>query len=250
MTFVGVGGAFTTADYYHSNVLLESNGKKMLIDCGSDARFSLARHGINNYNVGAEIDAVYISHIHMDHMGGLEWLGFCSYFNPLKRRPKLFISRTLVDPLWESLRAGMSAHQDGDLTLDSFFDVRPTTETFIWEAGTFNLVKTEHIKRGNGEWVPSYALDFRAEKKRVFFSADTRFFPALKDRYCSADTIFQDCETLGHKSGVHAHYDELKTMPNELKSKMWLYHYYPNPKQDAVADGFAGFVQRDQWFEV
>jgi ribonuclease BN (tRNA processing enzyme) len=257
MTFVGVGGAFTTAEYYHSNVLVESNGKKMLLDCGSDARFSLAPYGITNYTVGTEIDAVYISHIHMDHMGGLEWLGFCSYFNPKAKKPKLYIHGSLEKPLWESLKGGMGAHTDGELTLDDFFDtqvffrepVSPNVKPdFKWQEAVFSMIRTEHIPCSTG-WVPSYGL-FITAKKKVFFSADSRLFPALMDQYRKADLIFQDCETLEHRSGVHAHYDELKELPAEIKAKMWLYHYYPNPTQIPTQDGFCGFVKKGQKFEI
>ncbi len=61
--------------------------------------------------------------------------------------------------------------------------------------------------------------------------------------------IFHDCE-VGYRTGVHAHYDELLTLPPEVRAKMWLYHYNPTEaaKKDAVADGFLGFVQRGQTF--
>jgi hypothetical protein len=65
-----------------------------------------------------------------------------------------------------------------------------------------------------------------------------------------ADVVFHDCETYPFKSGVHAHYDDLVTLPKEQKAKMWLYHYGPDPKQNANKDGFCGFVQKGQTFEV
>jgi len=50
--FIGVGSAFTTPDYYQPNILITARtGKKLLLDCGSDARFALAECNINGYNV-------------------------------------------------------------------------------------------------------------------------------------------------------------------------------------------------------
>ena len=89
IAFLGVGSAFTSAKDYQSNLLITAqSGKKMLIDCGSDARFSLAEWGLENNIEKLDIDAVYISHLHADHIGGLEWLAFSTYFNPNIPKPK------------------------------------------------------------------------------------------------------------------------------------------------------------------
>ncbi len=81
-------------------------------------------------------------------------------------------------------------------------------------------------------------------------SADSQFVPDLMlPLYQEAEIIFHDCETSEKKSGVHAHYTELKTLPSEIKRKMWLYHYQPLPLPDAKADGFRGFVKKGQCFD-
>ena len=90
MTFIGSGAAFTSNNY-HSNILIESNDKKLLIDCGSDARFALRDLGYSY----KDIDSIYISHIHADHSGGLEWLGFSRKFDasctkPYRDRSRVF----------------------------------------------------------------------------------------------------------------------------------------------------------------
>ena len=81
--------------------------------------------------------------------------------------------------------------------------------------------------------VPSFGLmvtDWKTNKK-IFFTGDTQFCPnQIMDFYEQADLIIQDCEYLyfdgkAVKSGVHAHYEDLKTLPNEIKAKMILSHY-------------------------
>ena len=64
--------------------------------------------------------------------------------------------------------------------------------------------------------------------------------------------IFHDCETSPFKSGVHAHYDELKTLKNDVKNKMWLYHYQPNTltEEKVQQDGFAGFIKKGLDFDI
>ncbi len=53
------------------------------------------------------------------------------------------------------------------------------------------------------------------------------------------------------KSRVHAHYDDLSTLPEEIKAKMWLVHYQDSAMGiSAVADGFKGFLQQGQIIEI
>lgn len=256
LTFAGVGGAFADQRYYQSNmVVTASSGKRLLIDCGGDARFSFGELGATNANIGQWADGVYISHLHADHIGGLEWLGFCTYFNPTAPKPTLFIVESLVDDLWDSLKGGMRSHEGKVLRLDSFFEVKaiPINEVFYWENIVFTPVQTVHIMDGF-RIVPSYGLLFNEMKedaKRVFLTTDTQFCPRqIETFYRQADIVFHDCETYPFKSGVHAHYDDMKTLAEDYKNKMWLYHYGPDPKQKPTEDGFLGFVQKGQTFEL
>lgn len=255
ITFAGVGSAFTDQRYYQSNMFITSaSGKRLMIDCGSDARFSFGEHGATNGNIGEWVDGVYISHLHADHIGGLEWLGFCTYFNPKAPKPKLFIVESLVDDLWDSLKGGMRSHEGKILRLDSFFEVHsiPVNEVFYWENLIFRPIQTVHIMDGF-RIVPSFGLIFnemRPNYTTVFLTTDTQFCPRQIEKfYDSSDVIFHDCETYPFKSGVHAHYDDLRSLPEATKKKMWLYHYGPDPKQRPEEDGFRGFVTKGQSFE-
>lgn len=245
LTFAGVGNAFTSQDYYQSNAFVSGDNGHFLIDCGGDARFSFGECGVTH----RDVDAVYISHLHADHIGGLEWLGFCTYFDPGARKPKLFIVDTLVEPLWESLKGGMQSHEGVVMTLDTFFDVTTVqiNNCFVWNGIHFCPIQTVHIMNGNGI-IPSYGLLI---DDKTFFTTDTQFCPRqIESFYDASEIIFHDCETTPYKSGIHAHYDDLKTLPAETKAKMWLYHYNPNPPFDAVADGFKGFVKKGQSFNL
>jgi len=97
--------------------------------------------------------------------------------------------------------------------------------------------------------VPSYGLIWKGNKKKVFLTTDTQFCPnQIQTFYDSVDVIFHDCETTPFKSGVHAHFKDLKTLDEETKSKMWLTHYSDGDKPDAEKAGFAGYVEKGQVF--
>lgn len=247
-TFLGTGSAFTLNNY-HSNMLLEVDGKRLLIDCGGDARFALRDQNVSS----AQIDALYVSHLHADHIGGIEWLALTTYFNPAADRPKLFINEKLAEELWQnSLKGGLGTLQNQITHLETYFDVHHIgrNEGFEFAGIHLQTVQTVHYTDGY-EIVPSYGLLFPTSNGRqVFLTTDTQFTPGhLRSFYESADVVFHDCETSPNKSGIHAHYDELKTLSPQVRGKMWLYHYQDSGLPDAAADGFLGFVQRGQVFE-
>jgi ribonuclease BN (tRNA processing enzyme) len=250
LLFIGTGSAFTVGcGNYQSNILLQSNShKNLLIDCGSDARLSLHEQGFSY----KDIHDVYVSHLHADHIGGLEWLAFATKFDPNCTKPYLHISDRLVDDLWNNaLCAGLVSLPDASINLSSFFQVNAIkNETFIWEEVLFHLFQTFHVIL-HQTVMPSYGLFFEVDKKNVLITTDTKFFPSyMNPLYEKADIIFHDCDTNATKNEVHAHYTELNTLDLSIKKKMWLYHYPPGPLPDAKKDGFKGFVHKGQCFDL
>jgi ribonuclease BN (tRNA processing enzyme) len=246
--FLGTGSAFTLANY-QSNMLLEVEGRRMLVDCGGDARFALRDLGLG---VG-DIDAVYISHLHSDHIGGIEWLALSTYFNPNLHKPTLYINEKLGEELWHNcLKGGLGTLQNQIAHLDTYFDIRliRRNEGFEFAGLRLQTVQTVHYMDGY-EIVPSYGLLVPLPGDgRLFVTSDTQYTPGqLMSFYQSSTIIFHDCETSPYRSGIHAHYEDLRTLPAEIRKKMWLYHYQDGTLPDAAADGFAGFVKRGHVFE-
>lgn len=251
LIFIGSGSAFTfEKSNYNSNILLVAdNNKKLLIDCGSDARHALGHVGYSYQ----DITDVYISHVHADHVGGLEWLALTRKFDAACNKPRLYANEDITNTLWDkTLAGGLNTIQNIKVDLDYFFDVHPIAHnaSFVWNDIRFQLVQTIHIF-SDQTLMPSYGLIFEVNHTWVYISTDTRFHSDyLAPFYEKANIIFHDCETIIPPSGVHAHYTELITLDSAIKSKMWLYHYHPGPLPDAIADGFCGFVKRGQIFEL
>lgn len=248
LIFAGSGAAFSLDNYQSNMILKTDDGAILLIDCGGDIRFALR-------NLGAhykDIDSVYISHLHSDHVGGLEWLGFTTKFDPNCVKPKLYISRYLKNDLWNNVLSGGMLSLQGEVAdIETYFEVHsiPKNHGFVWKGVEFQLVQAIHIMSGF-HIVPSFGLLFTMKGVKTFLTTDTQFSPAqITDFYNMADLIFQDCETTLHESGVHANYRQLRTLPVDVKKKMWLYHYQDGELPDAKADGFLGFVKKGQIFD-
>ena len=235
---------------FQSNMLLlADSGKILLIDCGTDIRFSL-NHA--NY-LPIDIDAVYISHLHADHIGGLEWFAFQRKFNSKNGMAKLIIHQELVGALWDhSLSGGLKTLNEKEATLNDYFEVYAVNDghIFEWEGLKLNLIKTIHVY-SNKKLMPSYGLDIQYKEKSYFITTDTRFTPDRFELfYRNATLIFHDCETLEVPSGVHTHFNELDALEPSVKAKLWLYHYNDGNLPDAKSHGFLGFIQCGQVIDL
>lgn len=246
LLFLGVSSALSVGyKNFHSNILFETAHGNLLIDCGCDIRHSLFELGYGS----VDINGVYISHLHSDHVGGLEWLAFSNLFVH-KRQLPLYISNDQRNRLWNNvLLGGFSTLEDRESSLDVFFEISEIHKNiFMWGDAICEMVPVEH-SYSNNVLVPSYGLFIRHDSSKIFITTDTRFTPdKLNYFYEQADIIFHDCETSNYRSNQHAHYNDLKTLDKKIKGKMWLYDYNMGELPDAVADGFLGFVQRGQEF--
>lgn len=259
--FLGVGGAFSPISKGNSNMIFTSDsGKKLLLDFGTTAPYIMR----DEWGIDArEIDGVYISHLHADHIGGLEFFAFSRFFQPKKDkdgnhiRPKLFCVPELMQELWEtSLRGGLESLEGRVMSLTDYFEciTVKVNESFIWEGYRFFPVQTIHVMSGY-KFKNSYGLvlkkfDSMSSMYDAFITTDTQYCPyQLHEFYNRSKVIFHDTETLPFKSHVHAHYDDLKTLPENIKNKMWCYHY-ADKISTVNEDGFLGFVEKGQEFEL
>lgn len=250
LIFLGSTSALTVApDNYQSNMLLVSDdGSKLLIDCGSDIRFSLYDVGLSYLN----ITDIYISNLHSDKVGGLEYIAFATKFDPRCNKPNLYISKDMAGDLWPRTLSGGLRYVEGNITdIETFFELRKIGHDgnyFEWQGLNISLVPTISINT-NYYFMPSYGLFFDAEGTKVLLTLDSRVLANLMAAYAQADIIFQDCETGARKSGIHSRYEDLLKLPDNIRHKMWLYNYDYGYLPDATKDGFRGWVKRGQEFD-
>lgn len=110
---LGVNGAFTK--YYHNNFVFELGERKLLVDAGTTLRNSLSAAGYKE----TDITDVIITHLHSDHVGGLEeFAQRCKWIH--NHKPNLWIRGRMKKQFEEVVGKGL--YTDG-LSLTDYFNV-------------------------------------------------------------------------------------------------------------------------------
>ena len=249
--FAGVGSAFAKKNA-QTSMIIAKHGKTILVDAGTTIPVELATRGIRL----TDFDAYHFTHSHSDHIGGVEELLLVSrYF--CRSKPMVVISEVFQDILWEkSLKGGCEYNESGLLRFSDYaHPIRPTwirsQPREMHEVSLFDidlvLFRTAHIPGDVAKWERAFWSNGLLIDGKVLFSGDTRFDPSLFEDVLAGNDgvshIFHDCQ-LFSPGTVHASYNELKTLPLDLRRRMRLMHYGDAFDQfDPVQDGFAGFTQ-------
>ncbi|CAH8769794.1 MBL fold metallo-hydrolase [Paenibacillus dendritiformis] len=237
---IGTGSAFAKK-YFNNNALIYTKTGKLLVDCGITAPQALYHLGVSF----DELDGVLISHIHGDHVGGLEEYAFQMKFR-YHRKPKLFIAAPLVGPLWEhTLKGGLT--QEGLTCLEDAFEVHP-----IEPGQTLKLLSGLKVKLLETPHIPGKRSFSFLFNDTFFYSADMQFQPDLLRWLVEKQgvmTIFHDCQLLG-KAEVHAGLDDLLTLPDFIQERLWLMHYGDERDAFEGKTGRMRFVKQQEWMEI
>lgn len=198
--------------------------RTLLIDCGRTTPDDMARAGV----AWTDIDAIYISHLHGDHIYGLEEAGFVGRY-VLGRKPHLILPDAAVArDLWEQVLQGtMRQGGERDYALDDYFTwetVDPADRTFRFNGLRMTVYPTRHVENKL-----SFGLVI-GEARQVVYTADTLFdgerLAAFAAQGCQA--IFHDCQLLHFEDKVHASLQELETLDETTRSRVYLMHYGDN----------------------
>ena len=250
--FVGTGTAFSKTNF-QTNLLIIKGQDHLVVDCGT--LFSYAWENIYNSKI-TEIKNLLLTHPHADHIGGVEELALVGRYVK-KSKLNLIITDEFKKKLWnESLRGGCQFSEDGKMTFDHYFNqIKPAPlckkpyPLYETNIGSINLklFRTFHVTTRPDSYKNSqYSVGLIVDDK-ILFTGDTQFKPEqlkwLSSKY-NLQYIFHDCDLSGYSKGVHATYDQLKTLDSETKNKMYLCHYNNDAKKiDCTTDGFAGFAK-------
>ena len=220
LRFLGVGAAHAV-ELGSSAAVLERDGKPLLlIDCGPDT--------LDRYQAayGELPRAIYITHTHLDHVGGMERLFTRLWFDDVLRGSvRVFTHAALVPWLQARVADYPGVLAEGGVNFWEAFRLVPCSRGFWLDGWWFDVFPTRHHRPGT-----SFGLALHGS---FVFTGDTRPVPEMLAQYAASDEcVLHDCGLVGNPS--HSGVDDLEREYDErLRRQLVLYHY------GSAADGEA-----------
>jgi ribonuclease BN (tRNA processing enzyme) len=214
VTFAGSGDAFGSGGRYQACIHLRGPGgaAPVLLDCGATSLSALRRCGLDP----AEIAAIFISHLHGDHFGGIPFMilngQFAGRADPLSVIGPRGTGRRLAE-LMECMFPGSS-------TVPRRFAVQ-VTELAPGDAATVAGVRAaafaaDHPSGPDG---PALALRLAIGGKVIGYTGDTAWTDALIDVAAGADLLIAEAYYREKNVPYHLRLADLAARAGQLTSR-------------------------------
>lgn len=202
---------------------LESDGGAMLLDCSADAMHRMAQENLN----WANLDSIWISHLHLDHCGGLGSLLFGMKHSPPtqnRQKPLKIFSCSGIERLLKAIDESNDYglfKQPFPLEIREFSD---SGEKFTPFAGIrCETFKTPHTRE-------SLAIRLtNSENKIVVYSSDTGVAEGLAAFASGVDLFVLECSFYRNKPvKTHLELSEAMRIAGLAEPRrLLLTHLYP-----------------------
>jgi ribonuclease BN (tRNA processing enzyme) len=201
VTFAGCGDAFSSGGRFQACVHLRpEKGQPVLLDCGATSLTALRQAGLDP----GEIGAVFVSHLHGDHFGGLPFLILDGQFS--RRTAPLAI---VGPPGTESrLTTAMECLFPGSTQVRRRFEV---TVTELPPGGTQTMagVTAQAWEASHPSGAPALILRLAITGTVIAYTGDTAWTPAITTAARDADLLIAEAYYWDKPVPHHLRYADL-----------------------------------------
>jgi ribonuclease BN (tRNA processing enzyme) len=195
LTVIGCSPAWPNPGGANSGYLVQSNGRSLLLDCGPGV---LAR--LREREAWPSVDAIVLTHFHLDHCGDLVPWVWGAKFGPGSSRPTPG-PELWIPPEGRAVLEGLAERFGSIGMFDEVFDVREYEVERPFAAGGFDVTaaRVAHYDE------PSYGVRVSDGERTLAYSSDTGPTEHLSELARNADLFL--CEaTLGEiEEGPRGH---------------------------------------------
>jgi len=218
LVIIGSGDAFSARHHGSSAVALSPEGM-VLVDCPDPINMALREASSAS---GIALDAkgigdVIITHLHGDHVNGLEAFGFMHWLlrrqEPSRPRPRLHAAAPVMARMWDRLAPAMD--QGGTASLEEYFEPHTLTP-----GKPSTIAGMEVDCRTTTHMIPTIGLRLRVGATSVGWSSDTGFEQAHVD-------WLAECGVIVHETSpppFHTPVADLLALPEHVRRKLRLIH--------------------------
>jgi ribonuclease BN (tRNA processing enzyme) len=201
LQFLGSGDAFGSGGRLQSCFLLRGTDDDVLIDCGASSLIAMKRAGVDPSAIGW----VLLSHLHVDHFGGVPFLILDGQFS---RRTRPLV---VAGPpgLKDRVAAAMEVGFPGSTRVTRRF----TTEFVELPERLASAVGPARVTPfvvAHASGAPSYALRVEYGGKVIAYSGDTEWTDVLVEAARGADLFICEAYFFAKKIKHHLDYQTLR----------------------------------------
>ncbi len=239
VTFAGSGDAFGSGGRYQACIHLRpQDGSPVLLDCGATSLPALRRLGLDP----GEIGAVFVSHLHGDHFGGIPFLILDGQFS--RRTTPLAVAGPPGTA--QRLAEAMECLFPGSSTTARRFGV-DVTELAPGTTAAVCGTTARAWQADHPSGAPALILRLSLAGKTIAYTGDTAWTPAIADAGADADLLITEAYYKDKNVPHHLRLADLRGRRDQLTARRIIITHMsadvlgcePGEPFEAASDGLA-----------